>query len=45
MRLLIFGAGVLVLVRNEQVESALPLVAANRATPSLVFLFNNMDGP
>lgn len=36
---------VLVLVRNEQVESVLPLLAANKATPSLVFMFNNLAGP
>ena len=36
---------VLVLVRNEQVESVLPSLAANKATPSLVFMFNNLAGP
>ena len=36
---------VLVLVRNDQVESVLPSLAANKATPSLVFMFNNLAGP
>ena len=36
---------VLVLVRNDQVESVLPSLAANTATPSLVFMFNNLGGP
>ena len=36
---------VLVLVRNEQVESVLHSLAANKATPSLVFMFNNLAGP
>ena len=36
---------VLVLVRNDQVESVLPLLAGNKATPSLVFMFNNLAGP
>jgi 2-dehydropantoate 2-reductase len=36
---------VLVLVRNDQVESVLPLLTANKATPSLVFMFNNLAGP
>jgi 2-dehydropantoate 2-reductase len=36
---------VLVLVRNEQVESVLPSLKANMATPSVVFMFNNLDGP
>ncbi len=36
---------VLVLVRNDQVESVLPLLAANKAAPSLVFMFNNLAGP
>lgn len=36
---------VLVLVRNDQVESVLPSLAANKATPSLVFMFNNLGGP
>ena len=36
---------VLVLVRNDQVESVLPALAANKATPSLVFMFNNLGGP
>ena len=36
---------VLVLVRNEQVESVLPSLAANKATPCLVFMFNNLAGP
>ena len=36
---------VLVLVRNEQVESVLPLLALNMAIPSFVFMFNNLDGP
>lgn len=36
---------VLVLVRNDQVESVLPALAANRATPCLVFMFNNLGGP
>jgi 2-dehydropantoate 2-reductase len=35
----------LVLVRNDQVESVLPSLAANKATPSLVFMFNNLAGP
>ena len=36
---------VLVLVRNDQVESVLPSLAANKATPSFVFMFNNLAGP
>ena len=36
---------VLVLVRNDQVESVLPSLAANKATPSVVFMFNNLVGP
>ena len=36
---------VLVLVRNEQVESVLPSLVANKATPNLVFMFNNLAGP
>ena len=36
---------VLVLVRNDQVESVLPALAANKATPNLVFMFNNLGGP
>ena len=36
---------VLVLVRNDQIESVLPSLAANKATPSLVFMFNNLAGP
>ncbi len=36
---------VLVLVRNEQVNSVLPLLATNKATLSFVFMFNNLDGP
>ena len=36
---------VLALVRNDQVESVLPSLAANKATPSLVFMFNNLAGP
>ena len=32
-------------VRNNQVESVLPSLAANKATPSLVFMFNNLGGP
>lgn len=35
----------LVLVRNEQVDSVLPLLAVKLATPSIVFMFNNLDGP
>ncbi len=36
---------VLVLVRNDQVESVLPSLAASKATPSVVFMFNNVIGP
>ena len=36
---------VLVLMRNEQVESVLHSLATNKATPSLVFMFNNLAGP
>ncbi len=36
---------VLVLVRNEQVESVLPLLAASKAASSMVFMFNNLAGP
>ena len=36
---------VLVLVRNDQVESVLPSLAASKRTPSLVFMFNNLHGP
>ena len=36
---------VLVPVSNEQVESVLPSLAANKATPSLVSMFNNLAGP
>ena len=36
---------VLVLVRTDQVESVLPSLAANKALPSLVFMFNNLAGP
>lgn len=36
---------VLVLVRNDQVESVLPFLAASKATPNLVFMFNNLAGP
>ncbi|MEQ1612750.1 MAG: 2-dehydropantoate 2-reductase N-terminal domain-containing protein [Hyphomicrobiaceae bacterium] len=36
---------VLVLVRNEQVDSTLPLLAVNNAATSIVFMFNNLDGP
>ena len=36
---------VLVLVRNEQVESVLPLLAISKATPNIVFMFNNLAGP
>ena len=36
---------VLVLVRNDQVESVLPSFAASKATPSVVFMFNNVIGP
>ena len=32
-------------VRNDQVESVLPSLTANKATPSLVFMFNNLGGP
>ena len=35
----------LVLVRNDQVESVLPSLTANKATRSLVFMFNNLAGP
>ena len=35
----------LVLVRNDQVESVLPSLSANKATPSLVFMSNNLAGP
>lgn len=41
----VFYDFILVLVRNEQIESVLPLLAANTATPSIVFMFNNLDGP
>ena len=33
------------LVRNDQVESVLPSLAASKATPNLVFMFNNLAGP
>lgn len=36
---------VLVLVRNDQVESVLPLLAASQQTPCIVFMFNNLEGP
>ena len=36
---------VLVLVRQDQVESVLPSLAASKATPNLVFMFNNLAGP
>ncbi|MFN0316124.1 MAG: ketopantoate reductase family protein [Burkholderiales bacterium] len=36
---------VLVLVRNDQVESVLPALAASKATPNIVFMFNNVVGP
>ena len=36
---------VLVLVRHDQVESVLPSLAASKATPNLVFMFNNLAGP
>jgi 2-dehydropantoate 2-reductase len=36
---------VLVLVRNEQVESVLLPLASNQASPCLVFMFNNLSGP
>ena len=36
---------VLVLVRNDQVESVLPSLATSKATPNVVFMFNNMVGP
>ena len=35
----------LVLVRNDPVESVLPSLAANKASPSFVFMFNNLGGP
>ena len=36
---------VLVLLRNDRVEPVLPSLAANKATPSLVFIFKNLGGP
>ena len=36
---------ILVLVRNEQIDTVLPLLAMDKATPSIVFMFNNLDGP
>jgi 2-dehydropantoate 2-reductase len=36
---------VIVLVRNEQVDSVLPMLAANVATPNIAFMFNNAAGP
>jgi 2-dehydropantoate 2-reductase len=36
---------VLVLVRNDQIDSVLPILAASRATPNVVFMYNNVAGP
>lgn len=36
---------VLVLVRGDQVASALPQLAASTATPNVVFMYNNASGP
>lgn len=36
---------VLVLVRNDQIDSVLPSLAASKATPNVVFMFNNVVGP
>ena len=36
---------VLVFVRNNQVESVLPALAASTATPNVVFMYNNAAGP
>lgn len=41
----VFFDFILALVRNEQIESVLPLLAMNKATASIVFMFNNLDGP
>ncbi len=36
---------VLVIVRKNQVQSVLPALAANSATPNVLFLVNNAEGP
>jgi len=36
---------VLVLVRKNQVESLLPMLAENRSTPNVLFMVNNPTGP
>lgn len=36
---------VLVLVRNNQLDSVLPRLAASRATPNVIFMVNNAAGP
>ncbi|HPH94554.1 MAG TPA: 2-dehydropantoate 2-reductase N-terminal domain-containing protein [Anaerolineaceae bacterium] len=36
---------ILVLVRKNQVHAVLPVLAANRGTPSIVFMINNAAGP
>ncbi|MFP4343258.1 MAG: ketopantoate reductase family protein [Anaerolineales bacterium] len=36
---------VLVVVRKSQLETVLPTLAANRATPNVLFLLNNAAGP
>ena len=38
-------AHVLLLVRNDQGESVLPSLTANKTLPSPVFLFNHLGGP
>jgi len=35
---------VLVLVRKNQVDALLPMLAANRATPNILFMVNNAEG-
>ena len=36
---------VLVLVRNDQIDSVLSILAASTATPNVVFMYNNAAGP
>lgn len=36
---------VVVLVRNEQAESVLPFLSSSRATPNVLFMYNNVTGP
>jgi 2-dehydropantoate 2-reductase len=36
---------IIVLVRSDQIESVLPSLAAHRATPTILFMYNTVDGP